>query len=115
MIYSCTDPVDDIFAPCFGCDNAAHDGFQTQFDNFGNFYSNGYEDYETSNKRQSGESFQATRQSRRLICRKGASGNSCKLRINRLMQIRNVTYGRANQFLQNEEYLSQEDINIVRK
>ena len=66
MIYSCTDPVDDIFAPCFGCDNADHDIYQTKFDHHGNFYSNGYEDYENADKRQADESFQATRQSRRI-------------------------------------------------
>ena len=67
---------------------------------------------------QSNESFQATRQSRRLICRRGRQGlggRFCRLRIDRMMQIRSRSYMQAYEFVQNEEYLSEEDLNIIRR
>ena len=116
-IFRCTDPVDDIFTPCFGCGNFQKDIFQTNFDHLANFFPNGYSDHGFSIERQVGESFSATRQSRRLICRRGRQGTQrrCRLRIDRLMQIRSRTYKRANEFVQNEEYLSEEDLNIIRR
>ena len=60
----------------------------------------------------------ATAQKRRLICRNKRGGrvarSDCRIRIDRLMQIRAETYGRAQQFIQSENYLSPEDINIIR-
>ena len=117
-MYSCIDPEDDIFTPCFGCYASQRDIVQTNFDHDGNFHSNGYSDFGFSIDRQTGESFNATRQSRRLICRRGIQGlrgRFCRLRIDRMMEIRARSYMRAYQFLQDEEYLSEEDINIIRR
>ena len=114
----CTDPKDDLFTPCFGCDASPKDIFQTNFDHHGNFHSTGYIDNGFSIERQTGESFDATRQSRRLICRPGIQntrGRNCRLRVDRMMQIRSRSYMRAYQFVQSEEYLSEEDVNIIRR
>ena len=114
----CTDPKDDFFSPCFGCDASPKDIFQTNFDHHGNFYLNGYTHYGFSIERQTGESFSATRQSRRLVCRRAdqdTSGRLCRLRVDRMMQIRSRSYMRAYQFVQSEEYLSEEDVNIIRR
>ena len=106
----CIDPRDDPFRTCFGCEDAAavrarsHD--PSYYDYAYNFID-----------RQSGERFQVTRQRRRLICRRNADGGgrSCKLRISRGMQLRKATYGRVQQFVQSEQYLSRDDIDIIRK
>ena len=119
--------MDDLFVPCFGCDNS----FQTtRLDNstnyYGNayeenFYPNGYQDYEAFIERQTQESFneeifQSTGQSRRVICRRTPAGaRDCRLRVDRLVQLRSRTYGRSIQFLQNEEYLTQQDLDLVRR
>ena len=66
--------------------------------------------------RQTAEMFQATQQSRRVIC--GAGPNStqrCRLRIDRAMQFRRVSYGRAVQFIQSEQYLGNDDVDIIRR
>ena len=61
--------------------------------------------------RQTGEMFQTTRQSRRVICGTGPQGRQrCRLRIDKAMQFRRVTYGRAIQFIQSEQYLGDEDV-----
>ena len=65
--------------------------------------------------RQTGEMFQATTQSRRVICGMGPNGGqNCRLRIDRAMQFRRVTYGRAIQFIQSEQYLGNDDVDIIR-
>ena len=65
--------------------------------------------------RQTGEMFQATSQSRRVICGMGPNGGQrCRLRIDRAMQFRRVTYGRAIQFIQSEQYLGNDDVDIIR-
>ena len=118
ILNRCIDPADDLSTPCFGCGNSEKDIFQTNFDHHGNFFTNGYEEFGFSIERQTGESFDATRQSRRLICRRGlegARGRSCRLRVDRMMQIRSISYRRAQQFVQSEEYLSEEDVNIIRR
>ena len=124
MHYSCIDPRDDHLKACFGCENAASSrssfyassSFQTHYDHYGTFYPNGYQDYYINLiDRQSGERFKATRQSRRIICRRDPAGvRRCKLRVDRSMQMRQITYGRAIKFIQSEEYLSDEDLNIIR-
>ena len=67
-------------------------------------------------ERQSGESFRATRQSRRLICPRGSrtNGIGCRIRASRAIQIRQLPYSRIQQFIQAEEYLSGDDIEILR-
>ena len=126
IIYSCVDPMDDLFVPCFPCDNS----FETRLHNSTNYYGNGYEenfhpngydDYATVIKRQTqetlgSETFQSTAQSRRVICRRTPAGaRDCRLRVDRLVQLRGRTYGRSIQFVQNVEYLTQEDLDLVRR
>ena len=64
---------------------------QTNFENLGTFFPDGYSDHGFSITRQVGESVSATGQehSRRLICRRGRRGTErrCRLSIERLMQI----------------------------
>ena len=65
--------------------------------------------------RQTGEMFQATTQSRRVLCSPGPQGRQrCRLRIDKAMQFRRVTYGRAIQFIQSEQYLGNDDVDIIR-
>ena len=118
LFCSCQDPADDPFAPCFGCESSKNDVFQTRFDRFNTFYSN--VDYYPENliDRQIGEAFQTTSQSRRLVCQNRATagtGRSCKLRVDKMMQIRRRSYGRALEFAQNEQYLSDDDLDILRR
>ena len=65
--------------------------------------------------RQTGEVFQATAQNRRVVCVRGQSGGTrCRLRIDRAMQLRGVSYGRALQFIQSEQYLGDDDVDVFR-
>ena len=65
--------------------------------------------------RQTGEVFQATSQNRRVICTRGPEGGQrCRLRIDRAMQFRRVSYGRALQFIHSEQYLGDDDVNLIR-
>ena len=103
LIFSCTSPSDDPFRACFGCDNeeTKRNSNHPQFHNFID--------------RQSGEVFQATSQNRRVICGKDPLGNMrCRLRIDRAMQLRRVSYGRALQFIQSEQYLGDDDVSLIR-
>ena len=101
--YSCTGPNDDPFRSCFGCDNTV---LEDNVDYYQSLY---------NIDRQSGEMFQATSQSRRVICGTGPMGGQrCRLRIDRAMQFRRVSYGRALQFIQSEQYLGNEDLDIIR-
>ena len=101
----CRLPSDDRFRSCFGCED-----------------SESFRRYTTHRKhydyidRQTGEMFQATRQSRRVICAAGENGDQqqCRLRIDKAMQFRRVTYGRAVQFIQSEQYLDNDDVDIIR-
>ena len=96
-------PSDDPYRACFGCENDTtrrnlkQPRFHSHID------------------RQSGEVFQATSQNRRVICGKDPQGNMrCRLRIDRAMQLRRVSYGRALQFIQSEQYLGDDDVSIIR-
>ena len=100
--FSCVMPEDDPFMACLGCDPV--------------------DDYHIDSKhhknidRQAGEVFQATGQSRRVICGRDPDGNMrCRLRIDRAMQLRRVKYGRALQFIQSEQYLSDDDVELIRR
>ena len=44
-----------------------------------------------------------------------SSRGGAKLRVDRKMQVRNRSYGQAQRFLQNEEYLGDDDLNIFRR
>ena len=73
---------------------------------------------ENVEERQTNEFFQATSQKRRLICRNTngirLARSQCRIRVDRMMQLRIETYGRVQQFVQSENYLSPEDINIIK-
>ena len=105
MIYfisfsSCTGANDDPYRACFGCDE----------DNLFNHHQRQYDI-----DRQTGEMFQATTQSRRVICGQDQNGNrNCRLRIDKAMQFRRISYGRAVQFIQSEQYLTNDDVDIIR-
>jgi len=59
--------------------------------------------------------FQGTAQSRRVICGIGHNGfQRCRLRIDKAVQFRRVTYYRAIQFIQSEQYLNDEDQDSIR-
>ena len=100
--FSCAGPEDDPFLACLGCD-------ESNFDHYGNPYLDNHID------RQTGEMFQATQQSRRVICRNEGGGQRCRLRIDKAMQFRRVSYGRAIQFIQSEQYLKADDVDIIRR
>ena len=103
-VFSCDHPNDDLFRACFGCQEA-----ERRYGPYPQDYYHNYID------RQTGEMFQATQQSRRVICGTGPAGRQrCRLRIDRAMQFRRVSYGRAIQFIQSEQYLSDEDLDIIR-
>ena len=109
--YRCTDPNDDPYTACFGCDS----------DNANKVERNAHRyDYVQPSfnyiDRQTGEMFQTTRQSRRVICARGQQGQTrrrCRLRIDKAMQFRRITYGRAIQFIQSEQYLENSDVDPI--
>ena len=72
-----------------------------------------YYNYIDSNivSRQTGERFQATLQSKRVLCT--GEGN-CVLRISRATQFRSVSFERAQSYVQSEQYLADDDIDIIR-
>ena len=67
-------------------------------------------------ERQSGESFRATQQRRRLICPRGSrtNGVGCRIRASRAIEIRRLPYSRIQRFIHAEEYLSNDDLEIIR-
>ena len=80
---------------------------------YGAYYKNYIEIDITS--RQTGESYEATRQSKRVICQRvNGIFTGCRLRVDRGVQLRSISYPRALTFIQSEQYLSQEDIDIIR-
>ena len=100
---SCELASDDPFRSCFGCDDDMTDIDETS------------KDYDNLIDRQAGEVFQATSQNRRVICGRGPLGGMrCRLRIDRAMQLRRVSYGRALQFIQSEQYLGDDDVDVIR-
>ena len=105
--FSCNGPADDPFRPCFACE-----GFSAK-SVYGAYYNN-YIDIDITS-RQTGESYQATRQSKRVVCRRvNGIVTGCRLRVDRGVQLRSRSYPRAQTFIQSEQYLSQEDIDIIR-
>ena len=74
-------------------------------------------DTDNNEKRETGEIFQAIIRRKRLICaisKRRSLGSVCRRHIDRNMQLRSVTYDRAQKFTQNERYLSQYDTNLFR-
>ena len=102
--FRCILPSDDPYRSCFGCETDV----KVKVVRVKRAY------YSYVN-RQSGEVFQATSQNRRVICGSDPNGNMrCRLRIDRAMQLRRVSYGRALQFIQSEQYLGDDDVAIIR-
>ena len=100
----CDHPNDDSFRACFGCQEQENRKVHRSYHYYYNYID-----------RQTGEMFQATQQSRRVICGVGPAGaQRCRLRIDRAMQFRRVSYGRAIQFIQSEQYLGDDDVDIIR-
>ena len=96
-------PSEDPFKACFGCEDTSDRSGQDH---------NTFTEYID---RQTGEVFQATSQNRRVVCSTGPEGGRrCRLRIDRAMQFRRVSYGRALQFIQSEQYLGQDDLDFAR-
>ena len=104
---SCNGPEDDRYRPCFQCEGFS--ARQVYGDQFSDAFEFNFID------RQSGERFQATRQSARVLCRQGPNGQCQfpRLRVNRAMQLRSRTYARALEFIHAEQYLSQEDVDLI--
>ena len=108
LYYSCIGPEDDVFRPCFSCTNFASetDFRKTDYD---------YDTARNSIDRQTGEMFQATERRQRLICQSTGSGaRRCRLRVDKLAQFRSQSYERSLRFVQAEEYLSEDDLDIIR-
>ena len=105
--FSCDGPNDDPFKACFGCQPYSNNiyGHNTSY---GGNYHQDYWDRQTS------EYFTATKQSRRLICQNRLDRRNCRIRIDRAMELRSETYMRVLRFIQSEEYLSEDDLDIIR-
>ena len=103
--------MDDPFRPCFDCNNAdARSSFYTQERH--QYLGRKHHYYYI--ERQSRERFEATSQSRRIICPSVAEGvRLCRIRISRAIQFRRKPYRRAQKFLHAEEYLSFDDLQII--
>ena len=104
--------MDDPFRPCFQCENAAQER---------NFHKQGAHQYFNARnryyylERQSGERFEATSQSRRIICPRGSTeGSRCRIRVSRAIQFRRKSYPRTQRFVPAEEYISGDDLEIIR-
>ena len=63
------------------------------------------------NERKTGEMFESTEPNKRVMC---TNGRNCKLRIDKSVQIRGTGYGDCFQFAQNERYLTEEDLDIIK-
>ena len=113
LSYSCNDFGDDPFVPCFGCDNATP---RNSFDGRHGFKNANHKSDFLFMERQSGESFRATQQRRRLICPRGSrtNGVGCRIRASRAIEIRQLPYRRIQKFIHAEEYLSDDDLEILR-
>ena len=102
--YSCTGPKDDPFTACFGCTSNIKDEenvFNADYNqDFGNI------------DRQVRERFRRTKRSRRVICSRLRT--KCKIRIDKSIELRRRSYMRALEFVQSEEYLDQEDLDILK-
>ena len=106
----CVLPSDDPFTSCFGCESEITIKIVKQ-----KRYDYRYQEFDNFIDRQSGEVFQATAQNRRVICVTGETGRRrCRLRIDRAMQLRGVSYGRALQFIQSEQYLGEDDVDVFK-
>ena len=105
FLYSCTSSSDDLYRSCFGCENESRN----------TYYAHQRQSFQGYIDRQTGEMYTATTQSRRVVCNQGPQGNRrCRLRISKAMQIRRRSYGRALQFVQSEQYLNDDDVDIIR-
>ena len=104
---SCIGPEDDPYRPCFECE-----GIQSR-KVYGDAHFDNYLEYDFLTSRQSNESFQATRQSKRVVCGTENGNRRCRLRISRAIQLRGRSYARTQDFIQREQYLSEEDVELI--
>ena len=62
---------------------------------------------------QNGERFRVTQPRSRIICNQSAkSGLSCRIRTSRAIEFRSFSYLRILRFIQKEQYLTKEDVDI---
>ena len=104
--YRCDGPNDDPFRACFGCEETLKQ--RLYYNKYSNYF------YDNFIDRQTNEVFRRTKQSRRLICSNRIDRSSCRIRVDRSMELRDETYMRVIRFIQSEEYLSDDDLDIVR-
>ena len=110
FLFRCSHPNDDPYTSCFGCESDVTIKVVKSTHRYDYVSQQLYDTID----RQTGEMFQTTRQSRRVICGRGQQGRQrCRLRIDKAMQFRRVTYGRAIQFIQSEQYLQNEDVDPI--
>ena len=100
-------PCDEIFRACFGCE---HSPAQSYYNSPRNSYLFGYDSYGNYIDRQTGETYESTQQSRRVVCR---GGGRCNLRVDKAAQRRDLKYGKALNFANQEQYLSNEDLDLI--
>ena len=110
-ILRCVNVTDDPFRPCFGCETAAPRNSDERNENFFDFEDDSFEYVD----RQTREVFRVTSQRRRLICRRSATaGRQCVIRVSRAVELRSRNYIQALRFIQAEQYLSEDDVDILR-
>ena len=104
--------MDDPYQPCFQCNNAAENSRFHRWDEY-RYFGKSRNDYFL--ERQIGETFEATSQSRRIICPESArDGRICRIRVSRAIQFRGRSYLRTRRFVHGEEYLGSDDLEIIR-
>ena len=101
---SSQDNCEDPYRACIGCD---HSPTQSYYNPYGTAYPLGYDAYGSSLERLTGETYERTAPSGRVIC--GPRRRRCMLRIDRAAQFRNVRYTAANRFMIREQYISREE------
>ena len=102
---SCNGPNDDPFKANFGCDDRKKK--QNNYDRNFNTFTNDID-------RQTMEMYSATKQSRRLICPDRDDAKNCRIRVDKAAELRGLSYMRAVTFLQSEEYLDVNDLDILK-
>lgn len=96
---------DDSFRPCFECHTTDP---RKSFGWGGNNPA-----WSILQQRYEGDRFRATKRKSRIICSKTAkSGHSCRIRTSRAIELRATSYIRVLQFIQKEQYLTKQDIDI---
>ena len=105
FIFRCRGNTDDTFRPCFECHTTdPRKSFGWGGDNPA---------WNILQQRYERDRFRATKRKSRIICSKTAkNGHSCRIRTSRAIEFRAVSYIRVLRFIQKEQYLTKEDIDI---